>query len=41
MNKKEVIRTAKAFKKILKKGIPQNSMEIQLLGYSWKKIHRL
>ena len=23
MNKKEVIRTAKAFKKILKKGIPQ------------------
>jgi hypothetical protein len=41
MNKKEVIRTAKAFKKILKKRYSSNSMEIQLLGYSWKKIHRL
>lgn len=27
MNKKEVIRTAKAFKKILKKGIPQTVWE--------------
>lgn len=41
MNKKEVIRTAKAFKKILKKGIPQTVWKSSYWGYSWKKIHRL
>ena len=34
MNKKEVIRTAKAFKKILKKGIPQTVWKSQQLGIS-------
>lgn len=40
MNKKEVIRTVKAFKKILKKGISQTVWEYSYWDIHEKKIHR-